>query len=213
MFDTDLRDCELDLIKSCVDSFEEPTYLEIGVWFGGTFSRILKHMETKSKCHAIGVDLFEDLILEAPKFNVPIDSRTQTHQIFDNPAGCAVVEGVPLNVSSKKGLEEALLAHGLNNFTLLKGDSSVVIPQLTKSIDVFFIDGNHTHVQSMLDFNLCFEKSHVGSYFVFHNTTFEEVELHYRDGGPYKTCEILKEDTRLELQGSSHRTTYFKRIN
>ena len=63
------------------------------------------------------------------------------------------------------------------------------------------------------DFLLSFEKSKIGTYFIFHNAGIEEVESCYPDGGPYKVCEELKQMDTLKYEGKpTPRVKVFKRV-
>ena len=98
-------------------------------------------------------------------------------------------------------------------FTLIKGYSDSVVPKLDKVYDVIFVDGNHTYKQCKKDFEMAFEKSKVGTDFIFHNAGIEEVEDCYPDGGPYKVFEDLKKDDSLSYTNKpTERVKVFRRI-
>lgn len=206
IFYTGVRDVECDFILKCLDEFLCPVYLEVGVNYGGTFIKILKWMkQNRMFAKAYGIDLFEDAVKEEQNFKIGWPNRTQTHDIGGN---------FGLNTATIDDLKKALNDEGYDNFELLKGYSDKVIPNIvgSKYIHVSFIDGNHTYEQTRLDFEKCFEKSCIGSCFTFHNTTKAEYQQFYKDGGPYKVCEELMEDDRVEYLGIAHTTKAFRRI-
>jgi hypothetical protein len=205
IFFTDLTTNETNSIIDCLKKFDAPNYIEIGVYYGGTFLNILKYLkDNKTDFYCCGVDLFEDLISEnenyANRFQNGVNS--QTHIIFDNNK---------LNVSNKNDLENSLIEKNLINFELLKGYSDNIIPKLNKFFDVVFIDGNHSYDQTKKDFYSSFEKTKSDSFFVFHNTTYNETLQYYKDGGPYKFCEELKMNDNLIYIGMYDTTKIFKR--
>jgi len=204
LFYTGVRDIEREMIFTALDNFESPIYTEIGVQYGGTFQKVLQYMDINfDTYHAYGIDLFEEAWLEEKNFKIGWPKRTQTHDIGGD---------FGLNVSSEQQLDEALRDIGFKNFTLMKGYSDNVIQKIPDEIDVIFIDGNHTYNQTKKDFTNCFKKSKVGTFFMLHNTTEDEYKEFYRDGGPYKLCNEIAEDERLEYIGMSHTTKSFRRI-
>ena len=93
------------------------------------------------------------------------------------------------------------------------GYSDDVVPTLEKEYDVIFIDGNHTYKQCKKDFHMAFDKSKIGTFFIFHNAGIEEVEDCYPDGGPFKVCEELKKDDRLDyFRKPTERVKIFRRV-
>lgn len=209
---TDLTEVETQSIIDCLRQFDCPKYLEIGVYFGGTFVKILNYLKNnKSSYTCVGVDLFEDIINEVDNYNNRFKPgiESQTHVVLRLPHE---IEGGKLNTCVKNELKEKLLNNGCLNFELVKGYSDSVLPTLNQKFDVMFIDGNHTYVQALKDFNNCYNLSKIGSYFIFHNTTEKETRDAYHDGGPYKVCEELKSDKRLEYIGMFDGTKIFKRI-
>ena len=135
--------------------------------------------------------------------------------VIDNSKFFRMDKDVPLIVPEVN--PEQLKHHKNQNFdgkfTLIKGYSDSVVPKLDKVYDVIFVDGNHTYAQCKKDFEMAFEKSKVGTDFIFHNAGIEEVEECYPDGGPYKVCEELKKDDRLSYTGKpTERVKVFRRI-
>ncbi len=191
---------EFEIIIKPLSEFESPTYLEIGVLQGGTFNKVLKHLDGNGFAH--GVDLFEDLIHEKQNYEVGWPDRTQTH-VVEREFG--------LNTSYRLDLDNAL-REKYTNFKLYKGYSNKIVSEIDAVFDVCFIDGNHTYKQTLLDFESCFNKSKVGTYFIFHNTTESEFRELYRDGGPYKVCNELMKNKNVEYLGILHTAKLFKRI-
>ena len=190
---------ETNALFEHLSNFKEPTYAEIGVYFGGTFSNVLNFLKhNKQKYHAYGFDLFEDLSKE--KFG-----KEQTHDIKN--------KWNILNVAYKSELEKILTDRGYKNFTLCKGNSNEVVSNLDITVDVALIDGNHTYNQTKLDFEAVYSKSKKGTIIIFDNSSNNiqpdprYVEL---DGGPWKVCQELKEDERVEFIKLVHRCSYFE---
>ena len=193
---------ELNRFIEIMDKYEDPTYIEVGVKFGGTLFQILKYLETRNCGFVYGVDLYEDIALERENTK----NGLQTHRIPDDYIVTATVDD----------LNKKLKAAGFNNFKLLKGYSHLVIPTIDDTFDFCFIDGNHTYKQCKLDFECCFDKSKVGTTFFFHNTCLVRERKPYRsefpDGGPQKVCDELQNREDLEYLGTENCSSIFKRI-
>lgn len=197
---------ERDIILRLLLEFENPVYGEIGILFGGTIYNVLKHCKKHNKdVKVYGFDLFEDLLLEEEKFTVGWPHRTQTHNMLGNGT-------FGVNVAYEYEIENALKEKGFDNFTLIKGNSSDTIPKVDEIFDVVFIDGNHTYKQTMLDFEAFYEKSKIGTYFIFHDTLKWQADKDYKDGGPWKVCNELRSDNSLKYTGHYNRSAVFKRI-
>lgn len=193
-------DHELEKIKSVLDQFEEPCYVEVGVYFGGTFASVLQYLKnTKKVYHCYGIDLFEDL--EDETFG-----RSQTHEKRN--------KWNILNVAYKSGLTQKLVEMGFSAFTLLKGQSHEMIREIdAKYVNVFFIDGNHTYEQVRLDAEAALSRSHTNSYLIFDNSSNDinpDPQYVALDGGPWKLCEELKNDDRVEFIERVHRCSFFR---
>tara|TARA_Y100000034_G_C6849853_1_gene385431 strand:- start:479 stop:1102 length:624 start_codon:yes stop_codon:yes gene_type:complete len=201
LFLSDVTDEEFNAIYDVVKSInkEHIDYLEIGCNAGGTLVRLLnKSNKENINVHLTGIDLFEDIVYETQ------NPKEQTHRHSEDY----------INTAKKYELEYELMRNGFSNkFELIKGYSDNIVPLLDKNFDVIFVDGNHTYKQCKKDLYLSFEKSKIGSYFIFHNAGIEEVEPYYPDGGPYKVCEELKQNKNLEYVGKpTKRVKVFKRI-
>jgi len=192
---------ELEEICLLLSKHESPIYGEIGVYFGGTFRKVLDFLkENKKAYHAYGFDLFEDLSSE--RFG-----DEQTHELYN--------KWNILNVAFKEGLENKLDELGHTNFNLVKGSSEKTVCDIDKKFNVFFIDGNHTYQQAKLDFNSVIKKCEAGSSIIFDNSSSDmEPDVRYveKDGGPWKVCQELKSDPRVKFIKKMVRCTYFKVI-
>lgn len=146
--ENDELQCIITCIKDLFEYTQDLYYIEIGVLYGGVIRRIIQRFRNKIK--AIGIDLFEDFQL----------SKDNTH------GG---------EVTSQSFLTERLLAHGCSNFELLKGDSTIIVPQLpTIDYGCCLIDGNHSYEGCKADFKNIYNKLNYG-YILFHDAQFEEV--------------------------------------
>jgi len=119
----------INLCKILGETGETVNYIELGVWYGGTFNKVLtdcKHI----KINAIGIDLFED-------FEIINDGNTHYG-----------------DVANIKDITEKLTNNGHTNFKLIKGDTVKNINELPKMKNVVcFIDANHTYEAVKADFN------------------------------------------------------------
>jgi hypothetical protein len=182
-----------------LEIFRSPTYAEIGVYFGGTFSKVLEYLKKNKKEYwAHGFDLFEDLQNET-------FGNNQTHDIKN--------KWNILNVAFKDELKESLKRKGFNKFSLHKGCSSKKVDETNMTVDLGFIDGNHTYNQTKLDFEAILKKCQKGSVIVFDNSS-NDIEPDPRyvnlDGGPWKVCQELKKDNRVKFLNQIHRCSYFE---
>jgi len=195
---TDLTPAETECITRHLNEFDSPKYLEIGVWYCGTFCKILNFLNRNKKNYqAIGVDLFEMIESE--------DSSLQTHKKTN--------KWNILNVAYHKHIEETLKSKGYENFSLFKGSSDIVVNEKKFEMDLYFIDGNHTYDQTKKDANSCIKIAPPGSYLVFHNASNDQqpdVRYVQTDGGPWKVCEELKEDPRVEFVEKADRCVVFR---
>jgi len=190
---------EIEALKTLLLEFNKPVYVEVGVYFGGTFATILDFLkDNKKEFHAYGLDLFEDLKNET-------FGSGQTHELVN--------KWNILNVAYQDDLALTLQEMGHENFILLKGSSDKMVEKIDKKIDVCLIDGNHTYSQVKLDFEAVMKQSHPGSAIVLDNSTNDiEPDPQYvaLDGGPWKLCEELKIDPRVSFIRKIHRCSIFK---
>ena len=190
---------ETNEIIEYLSKFQSPVYAEIGVYFGGTFSNILKYLKKNKKSYqAHGFDLFEDLENE-------FFGEGQTHDIKN--------KWNILNVAYKSDLEKILTGKGFTSFYLHKGRSDKKVREQNITISVALIDGNHTYDQCLLDFEAVYSKCQKGSIIVFDNSS-DNIEPDPRyvrlDGGPWKVCQELKEDSRVKFLKQVRRCSYFE---
>jgi hypothetical protein len=137
------RELLLKLMQSLRNLGGSPSYIEIGVLYGGNLRRVLEKLHDGEKGY--GLDLFE---------MYEDYDRDQTH------AG---------NVCSLGELATELKSRGLNNFVLLAGDSAKTILQLpTIPCGVALIDGNHTFEAVADDMKAVNERLLMG-YVAFHD--------------------------------------------
>lgn len=192
-------DEELNQIFQHLSSFDSPNYVEVGVYFGGTFSKILELLGKSNKeYHAIGIDLFEDLSGE-------VFGQDQTHELYN--------KWNILNVAFRDDLRAKLEEMGRKNFTLKKGMSDEVLKTIPKKQYVILIDGNHTYNQAKKDYEAALSVCESGSIIVFDNSS-NDIEPDPRyvklDGGPWKVCEELKNSKDVEFLEKIKRCSFFK---
>lgn len=152
---TGVEYAEIDCIIRCInqllrlyDKIFPIHYVEIGVLYGGLFKNILRQFH--KKINPIGIDLFEDF--------VPHDGNTHGG-----------------NVTKMSLLEEILKQDGFTQFTLLKGDSTQVVPSIPyMEVCCCFIDGNHSYEGCKADFENIYERMDRG-FILFHDSQFSEV--------------------------------------
>jgi hypothetical protein len=190
---------EFSALTECLSEFDKPMYGEIGVYFGGTFAKVLHFLnKTKKEYEAYGFDLFE--LLEKETFG-----ENQTHDLYN--------KWNILNVAYKEDLRKSLEEMGYTRFSLVMGNSNESVDKSDCKFDVVLIDGNHTYKQAKLDFESVIKKTKSGGYIVFDNSSNEHlpdtryVEI---DGGPWKVCEDLRLDDRVSFIKRVHRCTFFK---
>jgi hypothetical protein len=190
---------EFEELKACLSEFDEPSYGEIGVYFGGTLAKVLHYLTTSKKKYEVhGFDLFELLEREET-------GAGQTHDLYN--------KWNILNVAYKEDLRMTLEEMGYFNFNLVMGNSNESVDKSDCKFDVVLIDGNHTYKQAKLDFESVVKKTKSGGYIIFDNSSNEHlpdtryVEI---DGGPWKVCEDLRLDDRVSFIKRVHRCTFFK---
>lgn len=180
-------------------SFENPSYAEIGVYFGGTFSEVLDFLrKNKKHFNAVGFDLFEDIALSEYHDD-------QTHDLVN--------KWNILNVAYKTELEEKLKKLGHTNFTLIKGPSEKCMKDFNGIFDIILIDGNHAYKQVKLDFEASLTKCRKGSIIIFDNSSDNinpDPQYVARDGGPWLLCQELKKNSNLEFLGIINRSSFFR---
>jgi hypothetical protein len=207
---TDLTENESGCIIKYLQKFERPRYLEIGVWYCGTFCKVLDFLkQDKKEFYAIGVDLFESILNEEriPCPNGGSATYVGTHKLSN--------KWNTLNVAYHDNIVRSLKERGYENFSLLKGHSDKVITENRLDADVCFIDGSHTYKQTKKDAENCIVLAKPGSYIIFHNASNDQqpdIQYVKRDGGPWKVCKELKSDIRVEFMEKSDRCMVYKRV-
>lgn len=193
------NDEEIDLLKKYVHDTDQFVYGEVGVYFGGTFKQMIDHIDSTCKnYHCYGFDLFEDLEMETFGVN-------QTHELRN--------KWNILNVAYRDNLDETLKEMGCNNYTLVKGSSDDSLAALEVKFDLVFIDGNHTYAQCKKDFEASLKKCKKNAVIVFDNSSNDinpdpqYVEI---DGGPWKVCQELMNDDRVEFLDKVLKFTSFR---
>ena len=185
MFESDLTPTETKVLLDIVTTMDAPKnhYVEIGVFMGGTFSRVLqktKHIQ------CVGVDLFEDFVL---------DKKSNTHE----------------NETLKMADLDAALSKTTNRHKLHKSDSVDYFNNLPRNsiAGVIFIDGNHKFYGCMLDFVGAYRVLEKG-YILFHNASNKAMcpDNHYvdEDGGPYAVVQAALKFPGVKYIGTFDRT-------
>jgi predicted O-methyltransferase YrrM len=199
---TDLTDAEFTCICNFLSRFNNPKYLEIGVYFGGNFLKVANFLkENKENYHLTGVDLFESIAQYSAM------GPDLTHDILN--------KWNILNVAYEADLFKFLKSCEINSFDLVRGVSDKAVREIDKTFDVMFIDGNHTFDQTLKDAESCMERSKVGSFLIFHNASSDiqpDPQYIEKDGGPWAVCEKFKSDDRLKYIGLFDRCSVFEVI-
>jgi hypothetical protein len=155
------------------------TYIEIGIWYGGTFKEILHYCtDNNLNVHGIGIDFFEDFdLLNGNDINTHVDS-------------VITLESAKLEYEKE----------GLKNFTLLKGDSAKTLRslELTENV-VCFIDANHTYEAVKADF-LAAESIMKNGYIILDDCNEDE----HADGqyGIYRFFKEIKDQYKIVYKDS-----------
>ena len=187
---SDLFPQETELLLKTFAEARPLTYLEIGVFWGGTFKNVLQCRDALSlptKC--IGLDLWDEIR----------DIATNTH-----------VSGAPNRASVRRALEK----RHLKNFELLAGLSSQVRDLVRQKIDFAFHDANHTYAAVREDLELLHPLMSDGAMMLVHNAgkDFEPDKSYYQaDGGPYQAIMDLVKLGRWDLKTLEYRLAVLKR--
>ena len=189
-FYTDLFPQEADLLLSLFAERRPKTYLEIGVFWGGTFEKVLKHRDALSlttKC--IGLDLWDEFK----------DSADTTHY-----------SGAP----NREAVHKALAKRGYGNFELLAGLSSQVGNMVKQKIDFAFHDANHTYAAVREDLEQLYPLLSDGATVAIHNASreFEPDKSYFEsDGGPYQAAIDLGATDKWTLEKMENRIAVLRR--
>lgn len=188
---TDLYPEETRMLMDAFEKARPATYLEVGVFWGGTFRNILKHRNALSlptKCYAI--DIWDELY----------DPSDTTHGT-----------GQPI----KDVVKRSLVKQGLDRFELLTGLSVNVQNLIKEKIDFAFHDANHTYAAVTEDLELLHPLLSEGATVLVHNAgkEYEPDKTYYQtDGGPYQAIMKLVEQGKWELVALEYRMAVLKRI-
>jgi cephalosporin hydroxylase len=189
---TDLYPQETELLMKLFKESCPEAYLEVGVFWGGTFRKILKQRDDLSlptKC--LGLDIWDEVR----------DPTSNTHS-----SGC----------SSREAVRCALVKGGFKNFKLLSGSSSQVRDLVTCKIDFAFHDANHTYAAVKEDLEQLYPLMSDGATMAVHNAgrEFEPDKSYYKtDGGPYQAVMDLVELGKWELKTLEYRLAVLKKLS
>ena len=188
---TDLFPQETELLLRCFREARPKTYLEVGVFWGGTFKHILERRDAQSmptKC--IGLDVWDEVL----------DAANTTH-----------TSGWP----NRGIVNDALLKCGFKNFELLSGLSSEAGALIREKIDFALHDANHTYAAVIDDLNQLHPLLADGATLVVHNAgkEYEPDKTYFQtDGGPYQAILDLVKAGKWELKNLTYRVAVLKKI-
>lgn len=175
---SDLTSRELATLHESFAELRPKTYLEVGVFWGGSFKQVLEcrnALGLTTKC--VGIDLWDEIR----------DQQANTH-----------VSGCP----NRRKVAAALEAAGLNGFELLAANCSDLDRVFSDSVEVAFHDANHTY-QAVRD-----DAAHLGKLLVpggrllVHNASQDLMpdKLYVaQDGGPFRAVTELAQSGAWEL--------------
>lgn len=167
------------------------TYLEVGVFWGGTFKEILRCRDAWSlptKC--VGLDVWDEIRVSA----------NNTH-----------VSGWP----KRELVRRALMRRHFGNFELLSGLSSQVRDLIDGKIDFAFHDANHTYAAVKEDLEQLYPLMSDGAVMIVHNASkdFEPDKSYYQtDGGPYQAVMDLVKLGKWDLTALEYRLAVLKKL-
>jgi len=188
---TDLFPEETEILLNAFRDARPSTYLEIGVFWGGTFNNILQRRDSLSlqtKC--FGLDVWDEIV----------DTTSNTHG-----------SGWPIRNVVKRALNK----RNLHNFELLSGLSSQAAQLINCKIDFTFHDANHTYAAVIEDLELLHPLMSNGAMMLVHNAgrDYEPDKSYYlADGGPYRAIMELVKLGRWELKALEYRVAVLKRL-
>jgi len=192
MFESDFTKLESDKLieyAQIVDEWTEPSYLEIGVFKGGS---LLKVLENTEKLQCFGIDLFEDFC----------ENKDNTH-----------VTGT----ISKEELRLALFDKWFaDRVSLYKGDSRSEIQEfgINRLNGLILIDGNHKFHAALTDFILSYNVLKRG-YILMHNASthmYPDKDYVECDGGPNRVLSVIQSFPGIEYIGMFDRLAVLSKI-
>lgn len=142
--------------------------------------------EVAPQVQYFGVDLFEDLQTSSGNTHISGNYSKEAVQQFLGP-----------------------------DVTLIKGDSSVVLPQLRETFDLIFVDGNHRYDATKIDFENADRILAPGGIIALHNASawgnpdFEEYNRF--DGGPWQLATELRLGSQWRVAAEVDRLVAFAR--
>lgn len=103
-----------------------------------------------------------------------------------------------------------------SEFRLIKGDSTVVLPELAakgETFDMIFIDGNHKYEATKIDYKNSLKLLNPGGFIAFHNCSTGGAPdwegYNVVDGGPWQLTMELKMNSHLKWVGEIDRLAVF----
>lgn len=188
---TDLFPEETKMLLEAFSRSRPTNYLEIGVFWGGTFRNVLRHRDSlgmKTTCYAI--DIWDELK----------DSAETTHGT-----------GQPI----KSLVHRALATEGLGNFKLLTGLSNDITNLISWKLDLVFHDANHTYQSVFEDMEILHTLMSDSGTLLVHNAgkEYQPDKMYYEtDGGPYKAVMEQVESGKWQLDALDYRMALLTRI-
>lgn len=181
---SDLTPLEVEKILECCENAPGETYMEIGVYAGGTIGKV---MENFNFHNFIGVDLFEDFKLS--------NDNTHVDETYS-------LEAIQKILPQRPGLR------------LIKCDSRELLVHFPYGFSgLIFIDGNHSYNATLIDFLNAQMLLQYG-YILIHNASdnmHPDVNYVAADGGPFKVVEYAKQLRDLEYLGTFDRLAVFRK--
>ncbi|GEM_PF-3273774 len=192
VFSTDLYPQETELLLKTFTAANPTTYLEIGVFWCGTFKKVLQARDAANlKTRCIALDVWDEVL----------DATVNTH-----------VSGWP----NRKIVGCALEKNGLGNFELLAGLSSQAGDLIHDKIDFVFHDANHTYAAVKEDLELLHPLMSDGAMMLVHNAgkEYEPDKTYFKtDGGPYLAVMDLVKLGKWKLETFEYRLAVLKRLS
>lgn len=190
-FYTDVHPEELKLLFGLFEECHPQNYLEIGVFWGGTFEKVLRFRDGTSlptKC--FGLDIWDEVK----------DSADSTHH-----SGCP----------NREAVKQGLLKRGFSNFELLAGLSSQVRDLINQKIDFAFHDANHTYAAVKDDLEQLYPVLSDRATVLVHNASKDippDDGYYKTDGGPYQAVMDLAKSGRWNLKQLHRRMAVLQKV-
>jgi cephalosporin hydroxylase len=166
LLESDLSAGETDLLLSSLSELRPRYYLELGVYLGGTFRRMLERRDSLGLAtECFGVDIWDEIH----------DGSPNTHSSNLQP--------------NRRKVDRALRKAGLDRFTLLAGTAADLTKLVPAEIELAFHDANHTYQAVRDDMRQMREVMKPGGRLLVHNASQDRVpdrDYVAADGGPYQ---------------------------